>query len=615
MTTTVVFFGCLLAKTPIANSGFFCPRTLPRAIPFHYTLTHMTFTTRRISEEKPQRVPGLIKAAPFLARLSGAVFGWYGRWKQRKEEEKQAHVLKRILLVLLTILLGLVLLAGTVKALVALRILTPHSFLSVAGADLPVDAHGYTNFLLLGSGDKSHEGVDLTDSMMIASFDPKKTKSVVLLSIPRDLYISSKLMGKGRINSLYRDYKGYLRAQGKTKEEAAKEALVELGNEVSRLFHVQIHHIVKVDFIAFVKVVDTLGGIDVIVPEDIVDSQYPGPNYSYETFVIHAGPQHLDGETALKYARSRHSTSDFDRSARQQLILKAIAEKAGEAGLATSPGKITSFLQILSENVLTTMSFQEILGAGKIADRMERGNVISVHLNNQTGYSTFQPAPGGLLYNPPLALFAGASVLLPVSIPEGSGNWRQIQTLTALLLNSRSILLAQPQIYVYNAGAPSGAASRLAAELTRFGFRVEQSGNLVEDRDDPAGERETSVVIGKLPEDESLAEFFGGLLQIPATTPPADILPDLLGQVTIVLGKDYTYTPLQDLVPVDDQWKDMDALSVPEPDAPAGSGALSSTGTGSTAPSWLSGSGTQASFPIIDSPTASGSSDDEYYRL
>ena len=130
----------------------------------------MTFTTRRISEEKPQHVPGLVKAAPLLARVSGAVFGWYARWKQRKEEEKQAHILKRILLVLLSILLGLVLLAGTVQALVALRILTPHSFLSVAGADLPTDSHGYTNFLLLGSGDKSHEGVDLTDSMMIASF-------------------------------------------------------------------------------------------------------------------------------------------------------------------------------------------------------------------------------------------------------------------------------------------------------------------------------------------------------------------------------------------------------------------------------------------------------------
>ena len=73
--------------------------------------------------------------------------------------------------------------------------------------------------------------------------------------------------------------------------------------------------------------VDLIGGIDVVVPKTIHDEEYPTIDYGIETFHIDAGPQHLDGETALKYARTRHGDSDIHRARRQQQVIFAIRDK------------------------------------------------------------------------------------------------------------------------------------------------------------------------------------------------------------------------------------------------------------------------------------------------
>lgn len=127
-------------------------------------------------------------------------------------------------------------------------------------------------------------------------------------------------------------------------ELADQEALRELALEIGRFTNVDIQQIIKVDFIGFVQAVDAVGGVDIDVPYTLVDPEYPGPNYSYQTFSITKGPHHLDGETALKYARSRHSTSDFSRSGRQQQIIKALGEKVKNEGILSNPSKILSLV-------------------------------------------------------------------------------------------------------------------------------------------------------------------------------------------------------------------------------------------------------------------------------
>ena len=95
-----------------------------------------------------------------------------------------------------------------------------------------------------------------------------------------------------------------------------------LAEKVSEITGQSIDEYMVIDFSGFKSIVDALGGIEIDVPKDLVDREYPDNNWGYEVFSVRRGLQTFNGERALKYARSRHSTSDFDRSERQQLIIK-----------------------------------------------------------------------------------------------------------------------------------------------------------------------------------------------------------------------------------------------------------------------------------------------------
>jgi LCP family protein required for cell wall assembly len=77
---------------------------------------------------------------------------------------------------------------------------------------------------------------------------------------------------------------------------------------------VRVDYYVLVEFDAFITLVDEIGGIDINVPYEIYDPEYPDMNYGYDPLYIPAGFQHMDGELALKYARTRHGDNDFERA-------------------------------------------------------------------------------------------------------------------------------------------------------------------------------------------------------------------------------------------------------------------------------------------------------------
>lgn len=507
----------------------------------------MTFTVRKL-RDKPRSSKvwiGRIVAVLTIAQpLMGLYRQWFSHYRKEKQREKRLSVLKRVLTILVAVFFALLLLAGMGKALMSVQGLGMQNVLSIAGADLPTDANGYTNFLLIGQGDESHDGKNLTDTIMVASIDPEGTQSAVLLSLPRDTYfLSTEKMGKGKLNSMYRDFRSYLIYQkGMEEKEAGIAALQELGAEIGRKLNMEIHHVAKVDFIAFTRAVDTIGGVDIDVPYDIEDLEYPNENYGYEPFIIRAGPRHLDGETALKYARSRHTTSDFGRSARQQQLLAAMAQKAKEEGMLTDAGAITSFMKIMSENVETTMTLRELIGAADIGQKINRANIVTMQLNDRNALYDPFIEPGGMLYTPPRDLFDGAAVLLPVSIPEYPVTWKQPQAFAELLFRHRELYLANPEIAVLNAGAAPGMARRVATELIRYGFDVP----VIENAD--IEKIDTSIILSP-PEPDSVLTTFSNLLNMPLGASPSDFPPEQRKRITILLGRDYRYTPLQDLVP------------------------------------------------------------------
>jgi len=211
------------------------------------------------------------------------------------------------------------------------------------------------NILLLGlDGGERKSGTYLTDTIILASIDPH-TYRASLLSIPRDLYVQIPHTDyHTKINALY--------TYGLKNAELDSPQAVELIRQaVEEITGQKIPYYIIVDFAGFKEVIKILDGIDITVPEDIKDTRYPGPNYSYETFEIKKGPHHLDAETALKYARVRHTKGgDFGRAERQQQIMTAVRQKALSLKLLSNPQKIIELSKVLGDHIKTNLDKYEI---------------------------------------------------------------------------------------------------------------------------------------------------------------------------------------------------------------------------------------------------------------
>jgi len=178
---------------------------------------------------------------------------------------------------------------------------------------------GAFTVLLLGSDDDSKFSSDhvLTQSMILVRVIPS-AKRVIMLSIPRDLYVHLSPGGFGKIDGAY-SYGG------------AGAAIA----TVQQDFGVHVNDYIWVGLLGLIKLIDAIGGIDVVTSHPVLDDYYPADvfsnyPYDYQRVAVLAGPQHLDGIEAMQYVRSRHGDlqSDFGRSQRQQQVLLAIRQKA-----------------------------------------------------------------------------------------------------------------------------------------------------------------------------------------------------------------------------------------------------------------------------------------------
>lgn len=260
---------------------------------------------------------------------------------------------------------------------------------------------GTTNILIAGIGGKWHEGSELTDSLMLASINTEDGY-VTLLSIPRDLFVAypkGYTNTAGRINTLY----GMGRANGKWVNI--------LASKIAEITGQTIDHYLVIDFSGFKQIVDTLWGIEVDVPSDLTDYQYPTENWGYTTFSVRKWLQAFDGETALKYARSRHSTSDFDRSERQQVLIKAIRSKALSAGFITNPEKMGELFHAVTNNLDTDLTLGDITNFALKLKDMNSGNINVYNLSNDCVGN--RCAAWAYLYTPSREYFWGASAIIP----------------------------------------------------------------------------------------------------------------------------------------------------------------------------------------------------------
>lgn len=297
------------------------------------------------------------------------------------------------------------------------------------------------NILLLGMAGGKHDGALLTDSMIVASFNTK-TKKAVLISIPRDLWLGSI---KEKVNAAYEI--------GLEKDDGLAFA----EDKIDDILGIPIHYAARVDFSGFERAIDLVDGIDVLVERTFDDFEYPIAGkendlcgYSeqefdideakakelninvgkqkllvnpegkiatdssklefvcrFETLHFNKGLRHLNGELALKFVRSRHGTnnegSDFARSKRQQLVIESFKSKVLSLETFTNPQRVFGLMDTFGKSFETDIPKERFLEFYNMAKSVE--SVESVVLGDLgDGKSVF--------VNPPVSDY-GAWVLIP----------------------------------------------------------------------------------------------------------------------------------------------------------------------------------------------------------
>lgn len=319
---------------------------------------------------------------------------------------------------------------------------------ALKGGDVALksEGDGRINILFLGYGGQGHQGSYLTDTIQILSIDAEN-KSMAMLSVPRDLYVEVKSPSyAGKINALY-DL-----GNKQTKEGGANL----MKQEIGKAFDLPIHYYVGLDFTGFKKAVDSVGGIDINVPKALYDPKYPADDMiRYQTVDIKAGQQHMNGETALKYARSRETTSDFDRSARQQLVATAFKAKVMSSGVLSNPSKVVSLMNAITSNVRTDLTINEIQQLAKIAKDIDSSKVVSDVLDDSANGPFYSDSSSGTYYLRPK-----------------NGSWTKARQIIHKLFADPYLVKEDAKVEIINASGKASVGSDLSDVLKSYGYNV-----------------------------------------------------------------------------------------------------------------------------------------------
>jgi len=200
------------------------------------------------------------------------------------------------------------------------------------------------DLVILGVDARPGQGyLTRTDSVMVLNITPAEGK-VSLLSIPRDVFITVPGYGEQRINTI--------NMLGEQEAEGSGPALLKAS--IQQSFGVGVEHYVRLDFGGFVALVDAVGGVDIDVPKLIIDYEYPTPNGGVMTVRFDPGREHMDGERALQYARTRHQDDEYQRAGRQQQIVDALIKKLANPLHVTTWPRVWRAIQDHTDTDLST---------------------------------------------------------------------------------------------------------------------------------------------------------------------------------------------------------------------------------------------------------------------
>lgn len=296
------------------------------------------------------------------------------RYAQRSRQRRRGKIVRRgILLGFLGVLVGAVTAAGLWFSNIVSRIndgsvITDDLMLTLVDSDV---AHEPFYILLLGTDGRPGEDTYRTDSIILTRVDPTE-KQVTLISIPRDTYVEYKGSAM-KINAVF--------TYGQSDDGSGAAEMIEVVNE---LCGVQISEYAEINFQGMQALIDAVGGIDLYIPEGdevIGDEHLPG-------IEIESGQQHLDGEHALAFSRSRYlyNDGDYTRMRHQRMVLGALANKIlNNLDITTVP----AILESLADMVHTSLSVNDIVALINAMRGMNTDDMYSANLPSWAGEDTY----------------------------------------------------------------------------------------------------------------------------------------------------------------------------------------------------------------------------------
>lgn len=384
------------------------------------------------------------------------------------------------------------------------------------------EGRGRINVLLLGRGGGTHNAPDLTDTIMVASIDPVN-KSASLLSVPRDLWVNVPNAGVMKLNAAWQSgvYK-YLGKQvnGTNDPKAIQAGYDSIDATLKEVLGIEIDYNMIINFQAFKQAIDTVGGVTINVPADLVDPTMAWENAG-NPVLAPAGMQTFDGTRALMYSRSRETSSDFARGERQRAVLVALKSKVVTLGTLSNPVKISKLLNAFGDNVHTDLSLKNAQRLYSIVKGINDSKVTSLSLADaQNAYVT----TGNM---------NGQSIVLPKA---GLFKYDDIHEYLRVQLKDPYIGKENAKILVLNGTLIPGLATNKANELKTYGYNVVGAANV------PNGGNWTTTTLVDLTHKKKYTKnYLEQRFKQTASTQLADTsIPTNGADFVIILGSDQT---------------------------------------------------------------------------
>lgn len=360
-----------------------------------------------------------------------------------------------------------------------------------------------------------------TDVIIVGSYN-HETKDITMFSIPRDFWARQLVDGKifNKINAAYS-------TNERRREGSGLPALESIVEEILGL-EIQYHAMINFD--GFVELIDSVGGVYVNVENSFTDYDYPEGRYGTQTISFKKGPQLMDGETALKYARSRKSQSsegsDYARARRQQKVIDAFIEKLMSTETLLNPSKLMSLISSVQNNLKVSEFSLDDIEAGV--------NILKETREENSTSSTYSFVLDPAIGNYSLVTGYDGVKLSRIGPKEGFGKYTKINEFVDLALLYPALYSENPSIYVYDIGLGYKNSSSKTQELKQnFKYlNIRFQGTKYSDK------QGIYIYSNDLGNYSKSVDILAKYLSVENKTKPEFITTNTAGDISLLLGKE-----------------------------------------------------------------------------